>query len=73
MTHRVLKSHSKMSIIYIFIYIRIDEMNLFFLRTDTNLGKVNVNLIIIGRSKMGKTFYIMRLKNQVYLTNGLMN
>ena len=48
-------------------------MNLFFLRTDTNLGKVNVNLIIIGRSKMDKTFYIMRLKNQVYLTNGLMN
>ena len=66
MTHRVLKSHSKMSIIYIYIYI-------FFLHTDTNLGKVNVNLIIAGRSKMDKTFYIMRLKNQVYLKNGLMN
>ena len=25
--------------IYIYIYIRIDEMNLFFLHTDTNLGK----------------------------------
>ena len=51
--------------IYIYIY--------FFLHTDTNLGKVNVNLIIAGRSKMDKTFYIMRLKNQVYLKNGLMN
>ena len=64
MTQRVLKSHSKMSRIYIYI---------FFLHTDTNLGKVNVNLIIVGRSKMDKTFYIMRLKNQVYLKNGLMN
>ena len=43
------------------------------MHTDTNLGKVNVNLIIVGRSKMDKTFYIMRLKNQVYLKNGLMN
>ena len=53
--------------IYIYIYIY------FFLHTDTNLGKVNVNLIIAGRSKMDKTFYIKRLKNQVYLTHGLMN
>ena len=54
--------------IYIYIYIYI-----YILHTDTNLGKVNVNLIIVGRSKMDKTFYIMRLKNQVYLKNGLMN
>ena len=42
---------------------------------ETNLGKLNVNLITIGWvcSKMAKTFEIMRFKNQMYLTNGSIN
>ena len=45
------------------------------LSLDTNLGKLNVNLIIIGSesSIMGETFGIMALQNQVNLTNDLMN
>ena len=45
------------------------------LSRDTNLGKLNVNLIIIGSesSIMGETFGIMALQNQVNLTNDLMN
>ena len=46
-----------------------------FLRADTNLGKLKVNLIIIGWawSKIGETLWIMGLLNQVYLTNDLIN
>ena len=46
-----------------------------FLHADTNLGKLNVYLIIVGWvcSKMAKTFWIMGLKNQVYVTQDLMN
>ena len=46
------------------------------LLADTNLTKINVNLIDNGWvcSKMAENFYqIMRLKKQVYLKNGLMN
>ena len=45
------------------------------LSLDTNLGKLNVNLIIIGSesSIMGESFGIMALQNQVNLTNDLMN
>ena len=45
------------------------------MHADTNLGQLNVTLIIIGWawSKIGEALYIMELLNQVYLTNELMN
>ena len=46
-----------------------------FLHADTNLGKLNVYLMILGWvcSKMTKTFWIMGLENQVYVTQDLIN
>ena len=46
-----------------------------FLHADTNLGKLKVTLIIIGRarSKIDEALKIIGLINQVYLTNDLMN
>ena len=61
--HRTLKSA-------IYIYLKNELMKWAdFLHADTNLGKLNVNLIIIGWGwpKVGNTFQIMRL------TNDLMN
>ena len=46
-----------------------------FLHADTNLGKLNVYLMILGWvcSKMTKIFWIMGLENQVYVTQDLIN
>ena len=46
-----------------------------FLHADTNLGKLKVTLIIIGRacSKIDEALKIIGLINQVYLTHDLMN
>ena len=45
------------------------------LLAHTNLTQINVNLINNGWvcSKMAENFWVMRLKKQLYLKNGLMN
>ena len=46
-----------------------------FFNVDTNLGKLKVSLIVIGRAwpKMGEALQIMGLLNQVYLKNDFIN